>query len=772
MEVFNITFQNKKMNPENRRPILYKGERYNQIIPKTMGGKAKEPKQSYDQAREKIVSDIQKTRGVLSSTPSGFVMPNEFILSIKIDPDFSAKSYYPGNLFEPNPQKSGLQEVGSRVWRDSENSESGKIFFVRTTNRGLDLFERSLRNGEAGVKKGFAIDVRKVKSLDILDPKDQILLPPDWKEGRVEAVLHPFLKDQDVAFSKFMNLLKDSGVNMNRVNYKKYELGVTFISLPANKKIIEQLAGYNPLRTIHPLSLRSNPINRRLVPDSAPLPPIDTQKPKVTLGIFDGGIHLDNAYTSPYTEAVNLTTSTPDPDCVDHGTLVTGAALYGAINKYGKKDTLPKPAIAVRNFRVTPTMNEDDMDMYEVIDAIENTVPTQEDISVYNLSIGPYGPILDDHISRFTFACDILASKHNVLFCTAVGNIGDHDIEYMRRIQSPSDMVNGIAVGAYTKIDGNILHAPYSCLGPGREGNKLKPDLVAFGGCDNTPLHLIPTQAGGKDAVNGTSFTSPMVASFASQLVGYSGGAINPLVARGMLIHTSNSMTEAGHDNEFGHGLLANSVEDIVTCIKNSFTLIYQGELEFGKFTQFKIPWINGIEKGKVKFRWTSVVTSEIDPCSPDDYTSGSTLVSFYPHANKYKFTKAGKTKTLDLNKPEDALQVEELERDGWEKNSFPSSVAGVKSYASEEELRADMKWDTTDCRSESKITDSIFDPFFHIHALRRGHRNKNRKIKFALIVSVELSDENIDLYSKIVSAFDLLVPIQLDVSLAVQVKT
>ncbi|RZJ65305.1 MAG: hypothetical protein EOO47_25870 [Flavobacterium sp.] len=46
--------------------------------------------------------------------------------------------------------------------------------------------------------------------------------------------------------------------------------------------------------------------------------------------------------------------------------------------------------------------------------------------------------------------CDLLSEKHDVLFCVAVGKDGTQ-IGY-NRIQTPSDMVNGLAIAACIKI--------------------------------------------------------------------------------------------------------------------------------------------------------------------------------------------------------------------------------------------------------------------------------------------------------------------------------
>ena len=88
-----------------------------------------------------------------------------------------------------------------------------------------------------------------------------------------------------------------------------------------------------------------------------------------------------------------------------------------------------------------------DYDLYEIIDIIEKVVPKNKDIKIYNISFGPPGPILDDSISRFTYALDKLAYEEDVLFVVAVGNDGEN---ILNRIQAPADLVNGLGIGAYT----------------------------------------------------------------------------------------------------------------------------------------------------------------------------------------------------------------------------------------------------------------------------------------------------------------------------------
>jgi len=757
----------------NRRPILYKGEIYTKAITKKAGGSAKEPGVSYDVAKTKILSDIAHTKEKLNSISSDKKLPNEFVVCLRMSPEFSAKSYYPGDLFSTVSANGEVEEIGSRIWRekgDDENGieETGKLFFIRTTTRGLDVLEDKLNQDEISVTKGFAYDVRKIRSLDTLESEEQILgIPNEWTEGRLEAVLHPFEKDKEKALTSFMELLEKSGVDLDKVRYKQYDSGITFVSLYGTRETIAGVSEYNPLRTLHPMDLRDLPTISRGGSISGGPTPAQGPESDVVVGIFDGGVKNDNPYLQNFVENIALTQAPPSDEYINHGTQVSGAVLFGAINSYSATDTLPVPKVSVKSFRVLPVQNISDPDLYEIIDEIEETVPLNPHIKVWNLSLGPKGPIVDDLISRFTFSCDLLSAKLNVLFTVAVGNDG-HLTGSAGRIQAPSDMANGLGVGSYTKKDGKLIRAPYSCRGPGREGNKLKPDLLAFGGCDQHPIHLVAHNLNEKSWNQGTSFASPIVAGYAGQLIGHSGDAIDPLVARALLIHSANS-DEKKHSNEIGHGILAETVDEIVTCKSNSYTLIYKGELLPKKYAEFTIPWDDSIDRGKVNFRWTIAVSTAIDPQSPDDYTASSVVMSLYPNSKKFGFIKRGETKqVLDLRT--DSAQAQALIATGWKQSDFPVADSAPTPYAPEDELRADLKWDSVDTRTLGKKIENIDNPFFHIHAFERGTRYKNRKIRFAVILTVESSDESIDVYSKIVNKYDALVPIKIDVQAEVRI--
>ncbi len=157
--------------------------------------------------------------------------------------------------------------------------------------------------------------------------------------------------------------------------------------------------------------------------------------------------------------------------------------------------------------------------------------------------MGPAGAIVDDSISRFTYVLDKLtydvdSDETNPLFSIAVGNDGDF-VYPLNRIQAPSDMVNGLAVGSYTyDTTAKKIRAPYSCIGEGREGGKIKPDILDFGGSFDHPFIVASNDTNQISGVAGTSFASPLAVHKIGSLMAQSQN-ISPHLGRALLIHTA-----------------------------------------------------------------------------------------------------------------------------------------------------------------------------------------------------------------------------------------
>ncbi|MEJ8548760.1 S8 family peptidase, partial [Brevibacillus borstelensis] len=454
-----------------------------------------------------------------------------------------------------------------------------------------------------------------------------------------------------------------------------------------------------------------------------------------------------------------------DTEFMKHGNAVAGSLLYGNLQGYRSSETLPVPPVTVESFRVLPLSDPTDPDLYEVIDAIEEHVPKRDDIKVFNLSLGPEGAIEDDYISRFTYVIDRLSGKGERLFVVAVGNDGDHPDVNERRIQAPADTINNLAVGAFTfESDGVKVRAPYSCIGEGREGGKVKPDVVAFGGCEQHPFHLVGYDGKNRMFDVGTSFSAPLVASKAAEIIGRCGVA-SPLIARALIIHSASHPNKK-YDKELGYGVIPDSVEEIMGCSKNKVTVLYKQHMLPKQFSKLQIPVVSGLDyDGPVDIRWTIAIATTPNGIHTEDYTTNCIEDTFYPNINSYIFKAPkgsnSKKKSTKLNIKTQQSEVQALIDQGWVPNKYPVTKSG-NQYLNEQQRRANFKWDSVVKRDVSFNKYSELDsPYLILHAMDRNIQNAGDFFHYAIAVTVHYTDYQGDAYTETLRKYNKLQTIQ-----------
>ncbi len=762
-----------------RRPILYKGELYNAPAVRKRPFIPQDPPYDFEECRAKLLTDIADVQDQIDLITRVNRLPTEVVVSLRMRPEYGAKSHFPSTLLQSNRLGQQFEEIGSRVYRIpptnplyQRGQEFGKLFFIRTTSEGLDRFTDRLTD-QSHLPASFMREIKTIDSFNLIDENEQLSgFDENWLEGNIELVLHPFFQDQKMLQEHFFEKINAAGVNLNAIQMRQIgSSGLTFINFEATQNITDALRGYNPLRTAHPFELRNIGLSERMVSLSgSPKAPKFTEKDRCTLGVIDGGHILGNPAIDNYTEVVEATSAAPKLEFQTHGTTVTAAALYGALNGHRNTDQLTEPLIKVRSFRVlghgyigtNPAI---------VLDNIEKVVRTNTDISIFNLSLGPKRPIWDDAVDSWTVLLDNLSKELNVTFVVAIGNDGDQGREY-GRIQTPADMVNGLSVAAYSEVDGIIQRAPYSCFGPGREGAKLKPDLAAFGGCDRNPIHLLAHIPNVRFLTTGTSFATPLTSSAATKLIGASDGIVNALTSRLLLLHSAESESDQ-HCQELGFGTLTQDLESILTCEGNTYTLIYEAEMIPGKIRKFEIPWTDEAMKGKIRFEWTVITLTAVDDASPIDYTSSSMITHVAPHSKKYRFTKKlpnNQLQAVVVDIQTEMSRAEDLLADGFKQSQLPITEGGLPSNASENELREGLKWDSVDVHNVRKLCKSVFEPALYVEAKTRGRRTAEEKIRFAIVLTVTTSSTEVDLYSEILERFPALVPMQIQESIRISI--
>lgn len=744
---------------ENFRPILGNGKEYVTPYQKKIGAPKKDTRPSYSEASKKLLSEISQVKEQINKTPQEYRM-EEIVINLKMNVDYSSKSYHPRTLIN----QSDAIEVGSKKWtkkvisNGKEKNKIGKNIFLRINEEKLIYLENLLNQQEEQLLKGFIDDVRSIEEFYFDDHKEFVdIFGEDWIAGRTEIVIHPQDSLEGDVVERLLHLIDKYGGDSSKAKVRSYNPGPIFISAYLEKETLMKIMPFNPIRTVHPFEFRGLPRTRGALTNfSLPLTNDSTQKSPITVGIFDGGVDENISLLKNYVVEHNPISTPKHPEYMQHGIGVAGAALFGDLSNYSSKNILPIPSVNIESFRVFPLSDPKDIDLYEVIDIIEKVVPQNPHIKVFNLSLGPYGPIEDDYVSRFTYVIDKLSEDNKRWFSIAVGNDGDMKDKDDCRIQAPSDSVNNIGVGAYSYSDSEIVRAPYSCIGDGREGGKVKPDILELGGCDKNPLHLIGVDGQNKWFAAGTSFAAPIIASKGAEVMGRC-NTVDPLLSRVLLIHSAKH-PKGKHDQEHGYGIVPKDIDEILGCTGNRVTVTYQGSIRPTKFAKLDIPFIDYLNySGKIEVEWTIGIVTKTNSLNTEDYTLSCLEDTFYPNSNIYSLRPPkGSSKNLHiLNEKEEISRLQDL---GWKMSKAPVADSRNKNkYRTEQERKSDFKWDTI---MKRKVIFSKYEqldqPYLVLHAMERGD-NSGEFVNYSVAVSVKYCDYKGDAYRETLKTYNKL---------------
>lgn len=734
-------------------PIIGYGERLIEATNKRYGfGDVSYPR-TFSEARGKIKRQLGVIKETIQDIPEEKRM-EEVVVTLRLNEKFLAKSYTPNTFFK----QAKFENIGSRRWdfnREGEDKQS-KMHFVKIDKESIHQLESILDAEEGRLADSLKNDIRKIEDISLLSRNEIIQgFAEEWTEGTVEFILHPFGDENEKMLNKFKDMLEKNGVNTSSIRIKTYNNGPTFVSGYLNRRALRAVSDFNPLRTVHPLRVNFFPELRSSQSDPLLVKaPIGKNVSQIKVGVFDGGIDPSHPLLVNYAKENKSVSTVSVRQGLDHGTAVAGVVLYGDLNQYEAGDQLSEPVVSVESFRVLPLSDPNDLDLYEAIDFIEDVVPTRHDIQVYNLSFGPAGPILDDDITRFTYSLDQMAWDYKKLFVVAVGNDGQLAAPY-NRIQAPADLVNGIGVGAYTYSyqTGEKIRATYSCIGGGREGCKVKPDLVAFGGDRQFPIHLLSTNHTDKWLAAGTSFSSPLIASKAAEILGRC-NQFNPIVARGLLIHAAQHSNQVC--NELGYGIIDQSVDELLRCDENRVTIIYSSSINPTAHAKLLIPLpVNANITGDVHLSWTISTLTKTNPLHLEDYTESAIEDTFYPHSKKYKFTKEGRSTTLHIEN--DVEEISRLLDEGWTKSLLPVS-SSAEQFQTEQARRGEMKWDTVMKKWKRMRFSSVERPSLVLHGL--GRNGNAERIDYAAIITISVPRYQGNLHEDILNEYSVLEPV------------
>lgn len=193
---------------------------------------------------------------------------------------------------------------------------------------------------------------------------------------------------------------------------------------------------------------------------------------------------------------------------------------------------------------------------FTIIKQIKQIISNNQDIKVWNISLGSNQEINDNFISTEAAILDRIQYENDVIFVVAGTNKPNDAIV---KIGSPADSINSIVVNSVTK---NGLSTKYA-----RKGLALsffaKPDISYYGGSEEQYMKVCEPL--GEANVAGTSYAAPWIARKLAYLIEVLG--LNREVAKAMIIDAARDWNEKPTPEEvalYGHGVVPIKIDDIV----------------------------------------------------------------------------------------------------------------------------------------------------------------------------------------------------------------
>lgn len=724
-----------------RRPLLAGGEKLKTPADRSPGGGPKFHPVTIDEAYRALRPQALALAREVKALPED-VCGKHVVFEATIHPNYIANAYHPVSVLA----RSNFYVVGAR--RASAPYKTKAKETVAPTKSLLIAGERSGIASFAGLMSqppdnGLVNwnEAREFREIALPTPSHVIRkMPETLGAGELvtwEAVLTPIGRTEkeratwgDEAFEKFVSFVRRLGGDVD-VDYRRVVDGLSFVPVLLHREGVEDAARFNLLRSIRPMP-KIRPVRPLRRSGSAAKPPdAPTAKRPATdlrVAIFDGGVNTKLPQFAPFVKVHHLTPEPPTDDDQSHGSMVTGAFLYGHIG--GASSPLPQPVAAVDHYRVLPPPPGANIDhsVAWLLDQIAAVVETGK-YRFVNLSVGPNEAVdEEDEPHQWTIRLDKLAKEHDVVFHCAVGNNGEDDAASgMNRVLVPGDMVNGIGVGACDAADGasKLDRAPYSAFGPGRYGLRTQPLGVAFGGRDHSVRPFIGIDHLGQLAMDaGTSYSTPLTMGGSVELAAsLPAGRASARTIRAFVAHHAEPRARAHKINELGLGRLRRSYLDIWDCGEHRCSVLFEDELVRGEVVAMNLPFpTTGVPPTEpITLSWTITFLADTDPTDAFEYTCAGLELTFRPNARRVNVKDVRARKSLGVfDLVADAARLAQLQQRGPIAIGLPES-GSWRRYRAEVQQREEGKWETVVRGSAKLSAGELFQPRLDINYLRRA---------------------------------------------------
>ena len=229
-----------------KHPIIANGEYYVEpVVKRNFPGPSSFPHE-YEEAKARLQKDIESIQELVHQSDELFI--DEKIVCVRLEPKYEAKSYTPSSLLADT----NMRLVGGRKYTKDLNSDKAKLYFMRASDEELDVLKQNLGTSKKDNVKSWRNQICTISSIDLLRPDEKVMgFDDDWKDGKVEIILHPLGNYSKKAIDSFFNI---TGLTREKTVVRQYEDGLTFVCATVDKGIIDKLKHYNPLRSIKPIN--------------------------------------------------------------------------------------------------------------------------------------------------------------------------------------------------------------------------------------------------------------------------------------------------------------------------------------------------------------------------------------------------------------------------------------------------------------------------------------------------------------------------------------
>ena len=352
------------------------------------------------------------------------------------------------------------------------------------------------------------------------------------------------------------------------------------------------------------------------------------------IGVIDT-LFYDKVYFSDWVDYENMVDKSIPTDLEDcfHGTAVSSIIVDGPTINPDLDDGCGR--FRVKHFGVA---TKGKFSAFSVLKAIRDIIARNNNIKVWNLSLGSALEVHRNFISPEAAELDKIQSEYDVVFVVA-GTNKPGGINKEMRIGAPADSLNSLVVNS---VDFDGTPASYHRVGPVLSFF-YKPDISYYGGDGKNKIRVCtPT---GESFVSGTSFAAPWISRKMAYLIYIMG--FSREVAKALIIDSAAGWDEKDDaTHSIGYGIVPKRIENIIQSPDDEIRFIMTGSTDSYETYTYNIPIPVSMDKHPFFARATLCYFPNCSRNQGVDYTNTEMDI----HFGRVKEAKNGKITIASIN--------------------------------------------------------------------------------------------------------------------------